>query len=327
MEAINFDYEKLADVFLEKIGRKNINITLEKFCDEVLGYVKRNRANKTYEGAKLVCDKFLKFFSPLKTLDTLTQKDLEDWLDYEKRTAKKGYRNYYRVARALFNKAISWNYISENPLNKIKLEKVQKEKPAYVTEEILWSVTPHIKNEVVRDGVILAFFSGIRLGEVVSLTWDAVNLKEEVLIIGKDFNTKSRKQRYVPMHPKVKEVLSSRLQSSKSKEKTPPRLSKAEPPLLASKEGKKGGYVFCKSNGYPFTTDYFSRSFKRACRKAGVDEEIHFHSIRHGAITRMIIKGANLPAVQRIAGHSSIQTTMIYTHPDLDDLREAVNRL
>lgn len=320
MEAIKFDYEKLADVFLEKIGRKNISITLEKFCEEVLGYVKRNRANKTYEGAKLVCDKFLKFFSPLKTLDTLTQKDLEDWLDYEKRAAKKGYRNYFRVARALFNKAISWNYISENPLNKIKLEKGQKEKPAYVTEEILWSVTPHIKNEIVRDGVILAFFSGVRLGEVVSLTWDAVNLKEEVLIIGnKNFDTKSRKQRYVPMHLKVKEILIKRLEGQGNPSPKSSPFSKGR--------GLSRGYVFCKSNGYPFTTDYFSKSFKRACRDASVDEEIHFHSIRHGAITRMIIKSANLPAVQRIAGHSSIQTTMIYTHPDLDDLRAAVAKL
>jgi integrase/recombinase XerD len=319
MKEINFDYEKLADVFLEKIGRKNISITLEKFFEEVLGYVKRNRSNKTYEGAKLVCDKLLKFFSPLKTIDTLTQKDAEDWLDFEKRTAKKAFRNYYRVARALFNKAQSWNYISENPFNKIKLEKVQKEKPAYVTEDILWSVTLHIKNEIVRDGVILAFFSGVRLGEVVSLTWDAVNLKEEVLIIGKDFDTKSRKQRYVPMHTKVKEILIKRLEGQG--EPSP----KSSP--FSKGRGLSRGYVFCKSTGYPFTTDYFSRSFKRACRDAGVDEEIHFHSIRHGAITRMITKGANLPAVQRIAGHSSIQTTMIYTHPDLHDLRSAIAKL
>lgn len=312
MKANNFDYEKLADVFLEKIGRKNISITLEKFCEEVLGYFKRNRSLKTYEGAELVCNKLLAYFSPLKPIDTMTQKDAEDWLDFEKRKAKKGYRNYFRVARALFNKALSWNYISENPFNKIKLEKIQKEKPAYVTEDILWSVTPHIKNKVVRDGVILAFFSSIRLGEVVSLTWESVNLKDEVMIIGnKNFDTKSRKQRYVPMHPKVKETL---IERSKKRE-------------VRSKEGKKVDYVFCKINGYPFTTDYFSKCFKKACRDAGVNEDIHFHSIRHGAITRMISKGANLPAVQRIAGHSSIQTTMIYTHPELDDLRAAVAKL
>ena len=320
MKANNFDYEKLADVFLEKIGRKNIKKTLEQFCGEVLGYFKRNRSQKTYEGAELVCNKLQSYFSPLKPIDTLTQKDAEDWLDFEKRTAKKGYRNYYRVARALFNKAHSWNYISENPFNKIKLEKIQREKPAYVTEGILWSATPHIKNEIVRDGVIVAFYTGLRLGEIVSLTWDAVNLKEEVLIIGnKNFDTKSRKQRYVPMHQKVKEILIKRLEGQGKPSPNSSPFSKGR--------GLSRGYVFCKGNGYPFTTDYFSKCFKRACRNAGVDEDIHYHSIRHGAITRMITKGANLPAVQRIAGHSSIQTTMIYTHPELDDLRAAVAKL
>ena len=86
-------------------------------------------------------------------------------------------------------------------------------------------------------------------------------------------------------------------------------------------------YVFCKRNGYPFTKDYFSRRFKKACRAAGVNEDLHFHSLRHGAATTMIMKGALLPAVQKILGHASIQTTMIYTHPDLQSLREAVNRL
>ena len=41
----------------------------------------------------------------------------------------------------------------------------------------------------------------------------------------------------------------------------------------------------------------------------------------------MIVNGANLPTVQRVAGHANVQTTMIYTHPDLENLREAVNRL
>jgi len=86
-------------------------------------------------------------------------------------------------------------------------------------------------------------------------------------------------------------------------------------------------YVFCKSNGCGYTGDYFSRRFKRACRKAGIDEEIHFHCLRHGAATRMIVNGAPVPSVQRIMGHSNIQTTMIYTHPDLESLRDAVNRL
>jgi len=41
----------------------------------------------------------------------------------------------------------------------------------------------------------------------------------------------------------------------------------------------------------------------------------------------MIVNGAPVPSVQRIMGHANIQTTMIYTHPDIEDLRNAVNRL
>jgi len=63
----------------------------------------------------------------------------------------------------------------------------------------------------VRDFVITAFYTGCRLGELVNLTWQDVNIKEGLLTIGStSFQTKSRKQRVVPMHPKVKEVLMKR---------------------------------------------------------------------------------------------------------------------
>ena len=41
----------------------------------------------------------------------------------------------------------------------------------------------------------------------------------------------------------------------------------------------------------------------------------------------MIVNGANVPTVQRIAGHANIQTTMAYTHIDIENMREAVGLL
>jgi len=195
----------------------------------------------------------------------------------------------------------------ENPFAKIKLQKRQNQKPVFVTEAMLVTILNYLETEIIRDVVITAFYTGCRLGELVNLTWEDVNLKDGLLTIGSSsFQTKSRKQRIIPIHPKVKEILIKRF-----------------PKIIKNKKH----YVFCKSNGYGFTADYFSRRFKRACRKAGVEEEIHFHCLRHGAATRMIINGAPLPSVQKILGHSNIQTTMIYTHPDIEDLREAVNKL
>ncbi len=304
---MEFDYKKFAEELLKYLPNSVKVVTLKNFTEEYRAYVKSNRANKTLEGVNLVIKKLLSHFSPIKTLDSIELKDVERFLDSLKKSAPKGIYNYQRTLRAMWNKGKQWNYVTANPFEKVQLKKRQLGKPAFVTENQLEEILTHINVEVVKDAVVTAFYSGCRLGEIVNLTWQDVKLKDDLLIIGnKDFETKGRKQRVVPLHPKVKQILIRRI----------PKIIKREK-----------HYVFSKGNGYQFTADYFSRSFKRACRLAGVEEEIHFHCLRHGAATKMIMNGAPLPAVQRILGHSSIQTTMIYTHPGIEDLREAVNKL
>jgi integrase/recombinase XerD len=315
---MNFDYEQFAKEFIKQMPGNLKVISLKDFVDEYIAFVERNRADKTYEGVKLVCKHLLRYFSPIRKVDTIKLKDAEGLMESLKGNAPKGIYNYQRALRAMWNKGIQWNYLRENPFAKIKLQKRQNQKPVFVTEALFEVILPNIEAEVVRDFVITAFYTGCRLGELVKLTWQDVNIKDEVITIGRDnYQTKSRKQRIVPMHTKVKEVLMERSKKLEVSSK------------MGIKEVNAGvnGYVFCKSNGCGYTADYFSRRFKRACRKAGIDERIHFHCLRHGAATRMIINGAPVPAVQRILGHANIQTTMIYTHPDLESLRDAVNRL
>jgi integrase len=214
---------------------------------------------------------------------------------------------YLRVLKAMWNKAKQWGYVTSNPFEQIKLKKRQSEGPVSVTERMLIQIVKCITIEIVRDVVLFAFYTGLRLGETTNLILQNVNLQEGILTIGSENSpTKSRRQRTVPIHPKAKEILIKRLPKDLKNENQ---------------------YVFSKSNGYAYTGDYFSRRFKQACRKAGIDEKVTFHSLRHGTITRMASKGAPLPAVQRVAGHSSIQTTMLYTHPDIDALRKAVEKL
>ena len=111
----------------------------------------------------------------------------------------------------MFNKGIEWNYLRENVFAKIKLPKRQDSKPTFVTELMLWEIIKYIKIEVVKDIVIIAFYTGMRLGEIINITWNDVNLKDKILTIGSNnFQTKTRKQRIVPMHPKVEEILNRR---------------------------------------------------------------------------------------------------------------------
>ena len=320
---MEFDYKKFAEEMLKQMPGSYSSVTLIEFTEQIIAFTKSNRAEKTCEGVKLVCKKLLNFFSPIRKLDTILLKDAEDFLDSLKKNAPKGIYNYHRTLRAMWNKAKQWNYVQANPFEQVKLKKRQMQKPVYVTEQQLEEIVKQIDSEIVKDVVVTAFYSGCRLSEIVNVTWRDVNLKDDLLIIGnKNYETKTRKQRVVPIHTKVKEILMRKVKSKKIKVK-----SEGEESTLIRLPDKKD-FVFGKGNDrFKFTGDYFSRRFKRACRLAGVEEEIHFHCLRHGAATKMIMSGAPLPAVQRILGHANIQTTMIYTHPSIEDLREAVNRL
>src|SRR5690606_4742814 len=132
-----------------------------------------------------------------------------------------------------------------------------------------------------------------------------VNLKEKIIIIGDaGFTSKTREQRALPMNEKVFELLKK-------------RVSKKE----------KNNYVFAKNFGRPYTGDYVSKKFKEAVRNADLDEATHFHTLRHSAATNMVNKGVQLYTVQKILGHSSINTTQIYAHLKMDEMRKAVELL
>ncbi len=332
----NLDIDDLAEKLIEKLTGRVADITLQVFINEHQAFVEKNRAAKTYKNVLLVGKHLLNYYSPLKNIQTITIKDAEQFLDHLKRKAPLGVYNYLRILKAMFNKGMQWNYLRVNVWEKVSLPKVQQGKPTFVTEEQLEIILINTESEVVRDAITIAFYTGCRLTEVTQLAFQDINLNANLMTIGnKSFQTKGRKIRHIPIHPKVREILLKKLQSKKYKvesEPTPsvplPRGDKSVTIFKLEKRVKnRNDYVFCKSNGYPFTGDYFSKRFKRACRKAGIDEAIHFHCLRHGAITKMILNGAPLPAVQKIAGHANIQTTMVYTHPDLQSLKDAINLL
>ena len=90
-----------------------------------------------------------------------------------------------------------------------------------------------------------------------------------------------------------------------------------------------GQYITIKLSGstFPFTTNYVSKKFKQAVRLAGADDKIHFHSLRHSFASDLVNKGVPLYHIKELLGHSSIAVTEIYSHPDLESLHEAVNKL
>jgi integrase/recombinase XerD len=242
-----------------------------------------------------------------RTIQSIGIRDVENFLSYLQKKVPKGYRVYYRTLKAAFNKAISYNYIQINYFIKVKPPKKQQVNPAYINEEQLILICKHIDIDIVKEVVILGFYTGMRLNELVNLTWRNVNLSTRIITVGDEsFTTKNRNQRYIPISD---EALTS---------------------ILSQRERKKeipigNSFVFCKSDGSKFTGDYISGRFKRACKKAGLDPRIHFHSLRHSFASNLAQKGVSLYKIKELLGHASIATTEIYSHLNIESLKEAIS--
>ncbi len=88
-------------------------------------------------------------------------------------------------------------------------------------------------------------------------------------------------------------------------------------------------YLFCTvrsndSKGEQLSPTCLRITFKRYLNKAGLDQSITPHVLRHTCATEMLRRGANLRVIQEALGHSWLSTTQIYTHVVNDDVRLAM---
>lgn len=345
-------------------------VTLRVFCDEYLNFIRNNRSKNYSVSVDCSLKQLVKYFSAQKAINSISLKETELFVSNLQQTVKKGFRVYYRTLKAAFNKAIDWSYVKENHFIKVKLPKKQKVNPAFIDERQLHLICEKIDVDVVRDISILGFYTGMRLHELVNLTWRNVNLTALIITVGdEDFTTKGRNQRYIPICEEAENVLTrltknSHLSLSHSatlrhrsvstadkssfagekandchsslKDSRGISLNKVgamdggiETPtlILPLKKGKEMKYVFCKKNGSKYCGNYVSRKYKKACIAAGVDESIHFHSLRHSFASSLVQKSVSLYTIKELLGHSSISTTEIYSHLNMDSLKEAIKKL
>jgi integrase len=130
----------------------------------------------------------------------------------------------------------------------------------------------------VQSLVLLAVETGMRRGELMSMTWENVRIKDRVIFLP---DTKNGEPRAVPLSSKAMEIL-----------KGIPR--------------NIGGTVFSMAH------DSVSQAFKRACRRAGI-QDLRFHDLRHEATSRFFEKGLSMMEVSSITGHKTLSMLKRYT--------------
>jgi integrase/recombinase XerC len=162
-----------------------------------------------------------------------------------------------------------------------------------------------------RDRALLEtlYATGLRVGELVSLTVEQAGGAAELRVVGK-----GRKERLVLLGRTAQQAIGR-------------YLARGRPQLLARRPGaEEEKRLFLNARGGPLTDRSVRRVVHRHVLKACAQHGIGPHALRHTFATHLLDAGADLRAVQELLGHASLASTQIYTHVTRRRLREVYDQ-
>jgi site-specific recombinase XerD len=283
-------------------------ISLSDFALEYINYSEKRLTKSSVSSIRTAFRIFVNSIDEQK-LENIDRKLVDQFITNSYSRSKSSAWLYYRTLKAAFNKAIEWEYISENPFSKVKPPRIVEKNPIYIDEKILSNIIQIVDKPYLKDFCLAAFHTGMRAGELCNLKWSAVDLIQKIIIVRNtsSFTTKSKRERIIPINNTLLNML---------------RRKNSEDELE-----KDGGYLFFKVKGIKLNVDYVSKKFKKACRFLKLDEAIHLHVLRHSFASNIVQRGADLYVVKELLGHSSIAVTQKYAHLQRRNLFDAVNKL
>ena len=157
-----------------------------------------------------------------------------------------------------------------------------------------------------------ALETGARIGDLINLRWEDVD-RDSGMLAGSGSHPPGYR-----VHIKKGKGEKDRILAIK-----PGLLFELE--ALAAKMGQEQtGRIFTTLKGTPLQSQYLRTMIRSKAAKAGIKKRVHFHLLRHTYLTKFQNRYKNIRLTQEVAGHASINTTMIYTHICADDVCEAM---
>jgi site-specific recombinase XerD len=191
----------------------------------------------------------------------------------------------------------------------VEYPKVAKPFPVFICEIESKIIIEHTPIEYLKVLFTTAFYTGMRLGELLNMKWNWIDFKQNIITVqcSAAFTTKSKKERIIPISANIRNPLSPQFPKVFDLEKT--------------------SFVFTRISGIKLHEDFVSKQFKKSVRAAELNEKIHFHTLRHSFASQLVQKGVSLYIVKELLGHEDLSTTLIYAHLQQQNLRDAINVL
>ena len=271
--------------------------------------VEKNYSNYTILNYKKDIKEFITFLRKecIDSFKKVDYKILRNYLNemFNKNYSSKTISRNLSSLRTLFKYLSRENIIKFNPMVLISNPKEEKRLPVYLNYRELEDILeiPDTNTAIgLRDATILEilYSTGIRVGELVNIKIKDIDFSEKrIKILGK-----GNKERYVLFGDKCLNLLNRYLKESRTE-------------LLKN----SCDYLFLNQRGTPISVRTTEQMVDNVVKKSSIKFNVSPHTLRHTFATHMLDNGADLNSVGELLGHSSLNTTAIYTHVSNERLR------
>ena len=251
----------------------------------------------------------------------------------------------HKVLRSAFNQAIKWELVSKNPAEHVTLPKEVHEKREIWDAETLFKAMDLCEDETLLLALNLAFACSLRMGEMLALTWDCIDITEEAIEAGKA---------YIFVNKELQRVSKDSMQALDEKGiifKFPPMvkgnntalvlkepktitstrkvfLPKTVAEMLIKRKAEQEelkdlfgdeysdyNLVFANTIGHPIEGQIINRALHHLIEENDLPPVV-FHSLRHSSITyKLKLNGGDMKAVQGDSGHAQVKMVAdVYSH-------------
>ncbi len=198
--------------------------------------------------------------------------------------------------KAFFNYECMQACIRRNPAESLHAPKVEKKAPVILSVDQVSALLAQPSGQTpkeIRDKAMLAllYATGIRVSELIGIQMEDINMNIGFLVC-----RDGERERTIPFGRSAKAVLEEYLEHARNE-------------LL---RGKGSDYFFVNCTGGAMSRQGFWKIIKYYGEKAGIEEDITPHTLRHSFAAHLIARGADMRAVQTILGHSDMATTQMY---------------
>jgi integrase/recombinase XerC len=246
--------------------------------------------------------------------EAILREDVEEWMIYlvEERKLKP-----QSVNRAMASLRTFWHWmlvhklVSRDVVTSLSSLKTSRRLPVFVADSRMMQLVEMLRQDLhsddperMRDAVVVVLFytTGLRLSELANANREDIAADfSHIRILGK-----GRKERIVPLLGSVAKILKKYFSQNSSQNIC---IGQKKALILSKKQER-------------LSQRTLQRIVDRVLKSAGIQGKTSPHVLRHTFATHLLNEGADLREIQELLGHSSLKATQVYTHTNVERLKE-----